>query len=132
MKIVADSSTFLAVVLAERERSCILKSTRGAAVLAPEILPYEIGNALSAMVRRARLSADQALAAWRAFTKIPVRLMPCDIRAALELAANRKIYAYDAYFLHTARSSGCALLTLDRAMQGIATDLGIETLEIGK
>lgn len=84
------------------------------------------------MVRRARLSGDQALAAWRAFARIPVRLMPCDIHSALELAVARNMYAYDAYFLQTARTTGCALLTLDRSMQKVAMDMGIETLETGQ
>src|SRR5690606_17464999 len=50
MEIVADTSAFLAVVLNEPERQRIVKLTAEASLLAPEFLPYEIGNALTAMV----------------------------------------------------------------------------------
>ncbi len=130
MPVIVDSSVVLAVVLAEPERHRIIDATRGLELCSPEILPYEVGNALSAMVRRQRLATTAALAAWRSFSMIPVRLLACDISAALQLAVARKIYAYDAYFLQTANKSGQTLFTLDRAMQRIAADLGIETIEV--
>jgi predicted nucleic acid-binding protein len=130
MELVADSSAFLAVVLVERQRSAILDATRSAQLCAPEILPYEVGNALAAMVRRSRLDRQQALEAWDSFVRIPVKLHACAVKAALELATRRGIYAYDAYFLHTARRHGYPLLTLDRGMLNAARELGINTLEI--
>lgn len=130
MQLVADSSAFLAVVLVERQRSAILDATRSAQLSAPEILPYEVGNALAAMVRRNRLDRQQALHAWDSFVRIPVTLRSCAVKPALELATRRGIYAYDAYFLHTARRYGYPLLTLDRGMLNAARELGINTLEI--
>ncbi|NKI33896.1 type II toxin-antitoxin system VapC family toxin [Wenzhouxiangella sp. XN79A] len=129
MKLVVDTSAFLAVVLGEERRAAILDTTRGANLSAPDVLPFEVGNALSAMVRRGRISAEQAAVAWQSFSTIPVQSRRCDIGSALELAAEQGIYAYDAYFLETARRHRLPLLTLDRGMLELAQRLAIDTLE---
>ena len=79
MNIVSDTSIFLAAALDEPEKPRIVELTSGAEILAPEILPYEIGNALSAMVKRRRLTGEQAVAALAASRKVPVRLVTVDI-----------------------------------------------------
>ncbi len=73
--------------------------TRGTEACAPEILPYEIGNALSAMIKRDRLSLEQAFAAHEAFSRMTIRLLPSDIRSALKLSKKLGIYAYEAHLL---------------------------------
>lgn len=78
------------------------------------------------MVKRGRITADEALIAQNTASKIPVRLMSVDIQAALKLAIEFNIYAYDAYFIQSARSVSCPLLTLDKRMKQVAFDLGIE------
>ena len=129
MKVVSDTNIFLAVVLNEPERERIVRITAGRDVVAPEILPYEIGNALSAMLKRRQLDADKAMAAWESVGRIPVRLLTTNIREALGLAARFNIYAYDAYFLQCAMALSCPLLTLDRRMGAVAAELGIALLE---
>jgi hypothetical protein len=47
MKIIADTNTFLAVALNEPEKPEIIRLTTGYDLVAPLILPFEIGNALS-------------------------------------------------------------------------------------
>jgi predicted nucleic acid-binding protein len=86
-------------------------------------LPYEIGNALSATVKRQRLSAVQARAALTAARSIPVRLVGVDIAEALQLASDFDLYAYGAYFLQCARTAPGPLLTLDARMRNVATEL---------
>ena len=129
MKILADTNVFLAVVLNEPEKRWILEVTRDAELVAPEVLPYEIGNALSAIVKRKGLGSEKALEIEAQVTGIPVSLQSVDIHAALEIAVNHNIYAYDAYFLHCAKAFNCALLTLDRQMLRVARALGIRCLE---
>ena len=46
MEIVADASAFLAVVLNESDRDLVINKTLMREIVSPEILPYEIGNAL--------------------------------------------------------------------------------------
>lgn len=129
MDIVADTNIFLAVALNEPERGRIITVTADASPLAPEILPYEIGNALSAMVKRRKLTQSEALEAERLIGRIPVRFVSADIHGSLQLALEHDIYAYDAYFLHCAQAFSCPLLTLDRRMKQVAGYIGIKVLE---
>lgn len=129
MEIVADTNIFLAVALNEPEKDRIIQMTVDASAMAPEILPYEIGNALSAMVKRRKLSKVEALEAEQVASRIPVRLIGVDVQASLQLALRHNIYAYDAYFLQCARVFSRPLLTLDRRMRKLADQLGIKVLE---
>ena len=52
MNLIADTNIFLAVALDEPEKTNIVHLTEGADIAAPEIPPYEIGNALTAMCKR--------------------------------------------------------------------------------
>lgn len=129
MNIVADTNILLAVALNEPEKGRIVQLTADASAIAPEILPYEIGNALSAMVKRKKLSSAQALEVEKAAASIPVRLLNVDVQASLQIALEYNIYAYDAYFLQCARVFSCPLLTLDRRMKQVAVQLGLGVLE---
>ncbi len=129
MNIVSDTNIFLAVALEEPERENIIQLTSEASAVAPEILPYEIGNALSAMIKRKQITYDEALSAFEISRLIPVRLVAVDIHQALQLALKFNIYAYDAYFLQCAKALSCPLITLDKRMKQIAIDLNIAVLE---
>jgi len=130
MDLVADTNIFLSVALNEPERERIIQLTTDASISAPEILPYELGNALSAMVKRKRLTTAEALKAHKAVNLIPVRLVSIDIQASLKMASEHGIYAYDACFLHCARVYSLPLLTLDERMKQVAEDLGLQVLEL--
>ena len=129
MNMVADTNIFLSVVLNEPEKGQIMEATSEAMLSAPEILPYEIGNALSAMVKRRRVSRAEALAAEKAASLIPVRLVSINVHEALELAIENKIYAYDAYFLHCAKSLSQPLMSLDKKIKQIARGIGVDLVE---
>ncbi|OIO72963.1 MAG: VapC toxin family PIN domain ribonuclease [Zetaproteobacteria bacterium CG_4_9_14_3_um_filter_49_83] len=129
MNLVADTNIFLAVVLDEPEKQSIIDLTAKTDAIAPEILPYEIGNALSAMVKRNKLTKKEALDALAVTGSIPVRLVSVDIGQALKLALEYNIYAYDAFFLQCAKQLSCPLLTLDKKMKQVASDLKIVVLE---
>ena len=130
MRIIADTSIFLATVLNEPEKHAIITVTLGCELAAPDILPYEIGNALSAAVKRRRLTADEALLVYQCTKEIPVELRTVAIGNALEIACVNGIYAYDAYFLECALRLRAPLLTLDRKMREVAQRLGIKILEV--
>lgn len=129
MRIISDTNIFLAVALDEPEKAKIIQISAGADVVAPDILPYEIGSALSAMVKRKQVTPVEALSALQNSNRIPVRLVAIDIKTALKLAIEFNIYAYDAYFLECAKSLGLPLLTLDKGMKQVASKLNIELLE---
>jgi len=129
MNIVSDTNVFLTVTLDEPEKDRIIQLTSGLDAIAPEILPYEIGNALSAMIKRKQITRDEALSTRIAVSLIPIRLISIDIQQALKLATEFNIYAYDAYFLQCARAMSCPLITLDKCMKQVAIKLNIEVLE---
>jgi predicted nucleic acid-binding protein len=129
MKVVADTNTFLAVALNEPERQWLIEVTAEHQLVAPAVLPYEIANAISALIRRKAVAGDRAEEIWRAAARIPVELAEIDILAALRLAADCGVYAYDGYFLQCALEARCPLLTLDKTMRRVARELGIRLVE---
>ena len=129
MNIVSDTNILLAVIFNEPEKDNIVRLTSGNDAIAPEILPYEVGNALSAMIKRKQITYNEALQAQKSVNSIPVRLMSIDITQALKLAMDFNIYAYDAYFLQCAKNQSCPLLTLDKSMKKVAKELNIQILE---
>lgn len=129
MKVIADTNTFIAVALNEPEKDMIIRLTEGYDLVAPEVLPFEIGNALTAMMKKNALKTDEVVLIWDMVQHIPVELRRIDIRAALNIATEWKIYAYDAYFLECALNLRSPLLTLDRRMKEIAQKIGIQVRE---
>lgn len=129
MKVVADTNIFLAVALNEPDKERIIDLTADYDAVSPEILPFEIGNALTAMVKQGRISGDKVIPIYKTTQKIPVQLIKVDIEGALKIATRFNIYAYDAYFLRSALSMSCPLITLDTKMKDVAALLRIEILE---
>ena len=121
--------TAIAVALNEPEKDMIIRLTEGYDLVAPEVLPFEIGNALTTMMKKNALKTDEVVFAWDMVQHIPVELRRIDIRAALNIATECNIYAYDAYFLECALNLRSPLLTLDRRMKEIAQKIGIQVME---
>ena len=92
-------------------------------------MPFEIGNALTAMMKKNALEKEEVASAWEIIQQIPVDLRHTNIKSALSLAIKFNIYAYDAYFLECAEGLRSPLLTLDLGMQRVAREIGIKILE---
>ena len=125
-----DTSALLAVLLREPSRQGILRATENTLLTSAPSLPWEVGNALVAGVRRRRLTPAQVRDAWASYRQVPIRLVQIDMARALELATSLRIYAYDAYILETARRERTPLLTLDRGMARAAVTMELPLLEI--
>jgi len=130
MKAVADTNTFLSVALYEPEREAIIRSTADSNLISPEILPYEIGNAISKMVKRDLASPNKALEIFEFTQRIPVQLKSINISQALKISSRFQIYAYDAYFLQCAIENNAPIISLDQQMLKVARELNIKILEI--
>ncbi|GAB6088488.1 type II toxin-antitoxin system VapC family toxin [Spirochaeta dissipatitropha] len=130
MDMVADASAILAVLMNEPEREKIIALTQGCAIAAPGCLQFEIGNALSAMLKRSRISSTDAVAVYHAYMRIPMRELTVDIPAALLMADTFNIYAYDAYYLSCAERYNIPLLTLDAHMAKLAGKRNISVVEV--
>ncbi len=129
MEIVSDASIFLSIVLNENDRGWIIEKTAGCNIISPEILPYEIGNALIAMSRKGRLNGQEILRAFDISQKIPVSLVPVKIFDAMKIAVRFNIYAYDAYYVQCCVENKLPLISLDNRMCAVARNLGIKVVE---
>jgi predicted nucleic acid-binding protein len=130
MEVIVDANIFLAVILNEPEKKRIIELTRGVELVSPEVVPYEVGNALSAMVKRHRLNEMQMRDSFKIFEIIPMRLVQVDIAQSLDIAGRFNMYAYDAYYLETARRLNFPLFTLDKQLKNNALSLNIKILEV--
>lgn len=129
MEIVADASAFLAVVLNESDRDWIVNKTIEAKLISPEILPYEIGNALIAVGRKGRLNDREVIKAYDISQRIAVKLMSVKIHDALKIALRFNVYAYDAYYLQCCIENKLPLISLDDRMCDVAKNLNIKVVE---
>jgi len=126
MACVIDTSAIVAVLLSEPERAALIRVTRGTDLLAPASVHWEIGNALSAALKRQRLTLAQGQRALVAYAAIPIRFVEVDLALSLELAAEHALYAYDAYLLTCALQHRAPLLTLDGALARVASAVGLD------
>lgn len=132
MEIVVDTSAILAVIGEQPERPELIRLTRGATLVAPLSVPWEVGNALSAMLKRKAIGVEQALTLLESYAAIPIRLVDLALSQAVELAARLNVYAYDAYILACALNRRAPILTLDSGMRARARDMKLNVLELRK
>ena len=130
MNIVVDTSVLVAVLVNEPERSKIVSLTVGLDLLAPGSVHWEIGNALSAMIKRKAIHTHQIEAVLKAYRQIPIRLVDVDMDGALEIALDQNMYAYDAYIIQCAVENRCKVLSLDKGLIEAAAKAGVGVLEV--
>ena len=128
MEILLDASAIMAVIIKEPERELVIQVTKDSIMVSPSIISYEIANALTKMVKRKIIEKDRMLNAFNFFQKIPMKTTEIDIKKALEIAGDYRIYAYDAFYLELARRLNLPLLTFDGNMTRVGKELGLEIL----
>jgi predicted nucleic acid-binding protein len=130
MRVVVDTSAVIAVIVGEAERAKLIEMTKDTTIVGPPSLDWEVGNAFSAMVRRSRITAEQAIEAIEAYQQIPLEIVAIDLKEAVRLAGKHKIYGYDAYILQCAIEHNLPLLSLDQDMMAIARQEGVQLMEV--
>jgi predicted nucleic acid-binding protein len=130
VSLVVDTSALVAVLISEPERGPLIRLTLGKELIAPGSVHWEVGNALSAVLKRKRAVLADVQKCLVAYAQIPLRLVDVDLAFALEVASEHGIYAYDAYLVTCALSQRAPLLTLDQGLSRIARDVGVRVLEI--
>lgn len=130
MKIVVDTSVIIAVITNEKHKKRLVELTKGAELVAPSSLHWEIGNAFSLMFKRKRITLKDAKLAIQEYHKIPIKFYDIILDTALEIAHQLDIYAYDAYFLVCAEQVKMPLLTMDKRLIEKAEKMGIKVLEV--
>ncbi len=71
----------------------LIAKSQGYDLIAPRSLYWEIGNAFSAMIKRGRITLEQAKAAIEIYEQIPINLINVDLKQALEIVDKHKVYA---------------------------------------
>jgi predicted nucleic acid-binding protein len=130
LEILIDTSALIAVISEQAEKAEMIRLTRGATLIAPPSVHWEVGNALSAMFKRRAIELPAAIKALTAYATIPIRLIDIDLVQALRLSQQLNVYAYDAYILACAVNQHAPMLTLDRGLREKARDLKLDVLEV--
>ena len=130
MDIVTDTSAILAVVLNEAEKPAVIQQTQGAFLYAPRSLSWEVGNALSSLLKRGKLSLSEATVAVREYQQMPITFADVDLIQALTIAHAYNIYAYDAYMIACAKSLQIPLISLDKGLIRVASLAGVSVIQV--
>ena len=126
MEIILDACAIMAVIVKEPERDLVIELTKDAIIVSPNMVSYEVANALTKMVKKKIIEKERMINAYSYFEKIPIKTIDIDLKKALEIAWDYKIYAYDACYLESAKRLDLPLLTFDINMIKVGNELGIK------
>ena len=102
---------------------------------APNLWQWECGNILANGVRRGRIPASSVEGLWNVLEAVRHRvelheLAPPQHKAALAIALDAGLSAYDAGYMWLARSLNLPLLTFDQRLAQAAPACGVRILDI--
>lgn len=130
MDIVVDTSVIIAVIANEPQRDMLIDLTKGADLIAPPSVHWEICNAFSAMLKRGRIALAQALQALAIYRQIPLRFVDIELDTSLSIAAELDLYAYDAYLVQCSLKYGAPLVSLDSGLLQAGQRAGAKVIEV--
>ena len=131
MKLVVDASAWAGVVTSEPTSAVAREILHDADLIAPELLLAEMANLLWKKVRRANLSASDAVLAFAITRRAVTPLVPMSALAdaALGLSLRRDHPAYDCFYVALAQREGAPLVTADAKLARVfAGDADIRLL----
>jgi predicted nucleic acid-binding protein len=130
MKIVVDTSVIIAVIADEPEKSALVEATRGAELIAPHSVHWEIGNAFSSMFKRKLVTLEEAQQSLEIYRKIPINFLDVELSESIKIAHSINIYAYDAYLIRCALKYAAPLISLDRGLKEYAKQMSVKIMEV--
>jgi len=123
MKYVLDASVALKWVLNEVDsaRALVLRHDAGRAthqLLAPDLFPIEIANALTRAERKGILRSPQATILLSDILSTPPNLHPSLplLARAMELSSQTRSSVYDCLYIALAEREGCDVITADEKL----------------
>jgi predicted nucleic acid-binding protein len=129
MEILLDASAIMAVIAEEPEGATVLSLTMGKSIVSPSVVSFEIANALTKMMKKKVIdSKDKMIKVFQEFKRVRIKIVDIDIEKSLEIAWDYKIYAYDAFYLETAKRLNVPLLTFDGNMNRVGVLMGLTML----
>jgi predicted nucleic acid-binding protein len=114
---VVDASALGAVLFGEPDGPAIGDRLRGAGLIAPALLPFEVANICLKKIRRHPDQRDALMVAFEMLDRMEVGLVEVDHGEALALAERTGLTAYDASYLWLARRMSSELVTLDSQLE---------------
>jgi predicted nucleic acid-binding protein len=130
MRIAVDTSVIIAVIADEAEKARLIELTKGSTIVVPPSIKWEIGNAFSAMLKRARIDLEQAIEAIDIYQEISMEVVEINLKDTIRLANKHNIYAYDAYILQCSIEHNVPLISLDQNLISIAKQEGVQVIEV--
>lgn len=88
--------------------------------LAPDLLPYEVTNALRSAVASKRISSELAAGLLKEFEEWNIEYCKVDYQQVLQSALTHKLSVYDASYLYLAQKLSCPLLTWDKKLKQLS------------
>jgi len=128
MEIMVDACAIMAVIVKEPERDTVIKLTKSAVIVSPDMISYEISNALTKMMKKKVIDKERMINAFDYFKNITIKTIDIDFIKVLEIAWDYNIYAYDACYLEASKRLNLPLLTFDGNMIKIGKEMGINIL----
>ncbi|HVZ44947.1 MAG TPA: type II toxin-antitoxin system VapC family toxin [Ramlibacter sp.] len=104
---------------------------------APDLWQWECANIIANGVRRGRIPASSVEGLWSVLEAVRHRvelheLAPAQHKAALAVALDAGLSAYDAGYMWLARSLNLPLLTFDQRLASAAPACGVKVLDIAE
>jgi predicted nucleic acid-binding protein len=114
---VIDASALGALLFGEPDGAAVAERLRGAGLIAPALLPFEIANICIKKIRRYPDQRDALMVAFGMLEQMEVSIVEVDQGEALALAERSGLTAYDASYLWLARWTRFELVTLDGQLE---------------
>ncbi len=118
---VVDASAIGALLFGEPEGVAIADRLRGATLVAPALLSFEIANVCLKKLRRFPARRDAWLEGFGLLAHMHIGAIEVDHGAVLDLAERTGLTSYDASYLWLAHQLDAELVTLDAQLEAAAT-----------
>jgi predicted nucleic acid-binding protein len=128
--LVVDASMILSLILDDESSllgQAVVEAMDQIPTVAPDILWYEVRNAMVVNERRGRHSKEQTMAFLRDIESLAITLRPPPVEhVVLKLARDHKLSVYDAAYLDLAIRYDAKLATLDGRLSTAAKREGVD------
>ena len=122
---IVDASAIAAIMFDEPEADDMTRRVRGAILVAPALLQFELANACVIKLRRYADQRDTILQAFAIQGGLTIETVEVDHTARLVLAERYRLTGYDASYLWLAQRLNADFVTLDRPLRRAAATLGL-------
>lgn len=117
---VVDASAVAALLFAEPKAEAIAARLGDGPLVAPTLLPFEVGSVCLKKLRRYPDQRAALLEGLSLLSAMSIRLSEVPGPDVVALAENESITSYDASYLWLAKALSCDLVTLDRKLERAA------------